>query len=164
MAATLDKTSTMDSIDRMQTIADSTTSVFIDFFASSGFAEHSLAPLVDSAVALISKFRSQVASRAVDLLDQLRKSFLSGERGQAPASPCLNKTKPVYEFVRLNLGVRMHGSENYARFVNGLGVDDASIGQNISRIYEVCRVTLVKPDSDLHFLYRRFEMVTFSPS
>jgi phenylalanine ammonia-lyase len=31
----------------------------------------------------------------------------------------------------------MHGSENYARFVNGLGVEDVSIGENISRIHEV---------------------------
>ena len=165
MVTTLDKTSTMDSVDRMDAVTASTTTVFIDFFASPGFAEHSLAPLTDSAVALISKFRSQVTSRAVDLLDQLRKSFLSGERGRAPASPYLNKTKLVYEFVRLNLDVRMHGSENYARFVNGLGVDDISIGQNISRIYEVRRhVTFVKQNSFLQFIYRRFEMVTFSLS
>ena len=31
----------------------------------------------------------------------------------------------------------MHGSENFKSFSNGIGVDEVSIGQNISKIYEV---------------------------
>lgn len=144
MTATLDKTSTMDNVDRMNAVAASTTTIFVDFLAAPEFSD---ASFTGTAIALISQFRSQVASRAVNLLDQLRRDYLSGERGAAPAGPYLNKTKPVYEFVRVTLGIRMHGSENYARFVNGLGVEDVSIGQNISLIHEVrafclCQLTI----------------------
>ncbi|KAF5380560.1 hypothetical protein D9615_004482 [Tricholomella constricta] len=136
MTVTLDKTSTMDSVDRMNAVAASTTTTFVDFLAGPEFAE---ASFTTTAIPLISTFRSQVASRAANLLDQLRRDYLSGERGAAPAAPYLNKTRAIYEFVRVTLGVRMHGSENYARFVNGLGVEDVSIGQNISLIHEAIR-------------------------
>lgn len=43
----------------------------------------------------------------------------------------------MYEFVRITLGIRMHGSENYNRFANGLGIEDVTIGQNVSLIHEV---------------------------
>ncbi|KAG6863699.1 hypothetical protein C0991_004043 [Blastosporella zonata] len=136
MTLILDKTSTMDSLDRMNAVVASTTTVFIDFLAGAEFADESFTA---TAIPLILQFRSQVASRATNLLDQLRRDYLSGERGPAPAAPFLNKTKPVYEFVRVTLGVRMHGSENYERFVNGLGVEDVSIGQNVSHIHEAIR-------------------------
>ncbi|KAG5639412.1 hypothetical protein H0H81_002944 [Sphagnurus paluster] len=136
MTQTLDKTSTMDSVDRMNAVAASSTTVFIDFLAGPEFAG---ASFITTAVPLISQFRSQVASRATNLLDQLRRDYLSGERGAAPAASSLSKTRAIYEYVRITLGIRMHGSENYARFVNGLGVEDVSIGQNISRIHEAIR-------------------------
>ncbi|RDB25036.1 Phenylalanine ammonia-lyase [Hypsizygus marmoreus] len=142
MTATLDKTSTMDSIDRMNVVAGSTTTIFVDFLAGPEFAESSF---TSAAVALISQFRSQVASRAANLLDQLRRDYLSGERGPAPAGSYLNKTRAIYEFVRVTLGIRMHGSENYARFINGLGVEDVSIGQNISLIHEAIRDGKLQP-------------------
>jgi len=137
--ASLEKTSTMDSVDQMRATAASTTAVFVDFFASPEFTDTSFA------VASISQFRSQVASRAVNLLDQLRREFLSGERGLAPAGPYIGKARLLYEFVRVTLGIRMHGSENYSRFVNGLGVDDVSIGQNISLIHEAIRDGKMQP-------------------
>jgi phenylalanine ammonia-lyase len=30
----------------------------------------------------------------------------------------------------------MHGSENFKSFPNGIGADEVSVGQNISKIYE----------------------------
>ncbi|KAJ3513420.1 hypothetical protein NLJ89_g2951 [Agrocybe chaxingu] len=72
-------------------------------------------------------------------------AYLSGARGPAPASRYLNKTCPVYEFVRLTLGIRMHGSENYHHFVNGLGVEDVTVGQNISLIHEAIRDGKMQP-------------------
>ncbi|KNZ72834.1 Phenylalanine ammonia-lyase [Termitomyces sp. J132] len=136
MTLTLDKTSTMDSSDRINAVVASTITTFVDFLSGAEFAD---AAFTTTLISLISLFRSQVASRALNLLDQLRRDYLSGHRGAAPASPFLSKTRGVYEFIRVDLRVRMHGCENYARFVNGLGVDDASIGQNISRIYEAIR-------------------------
>jgi len=147
MIATLEKTSTMDNVDRMYAVADSATPVFIDFLSS---PELSDAPFTGSAISLISQFRTQVASRAANLFDQLRKDFLTGERGSAPAAPYLNKTRPIYEFVRVTLGIRMHGSENYSQFVNGLGVDDVTIGQNISFIHEACEVQFRHSFGDTH--------------
>jgi len=142
MAMTLDKTSTMDNVDRMNVVAASTTTIFVDFLSGPEFADASFTNL---ALSIISQFRSQVASRAVNLLDQLRRDYLSGARGPAPASSQLNKTRPVYEYVRKTLGIRMHGSENYARFVNGLGVEDVSLGQNISLIHEAIRDGKMQP-------------------
>ena len=74
------------------------------------------------------------------LLDELRRDHLSDSRGKGPASLYLNKTHPVYEFVRVTLGIWMHGFENYHRFSRGLGVEDITVGQpeNISLIHEVC--------------------------
>jgi phenylalanine ammonia-lyase len=150
MTMALDRTSTMDNVDRMNAVAASTTTIFVDFLSGPEFAD---ASFTSSALSTISQFRSQVASRAVNLLDQLRRDYLSGARGPAPASPQLNKTKPVYEFVRKTLGIRMHGSENYARFVSGLGVEDVSIGQNISLIHEVSKIPFRISFTSAHVLY-----------
>ena len=135
---TFDATSTMDAADRMQKVAASSTIPLLDFFTGSSFSNPSL---VGPALTSLPAFRARVASRAYNLLDELRRDYLSGARGAAPASRYLNRTRPVYEFVRLTLGIRMHGSENYHRFVNGLGVDDVTIGQNVSLIHEVRFIT-----------------------
>jgi phenylalanine ammonia-lyase len=81
----------------------------------------------------------RIAERLASLLDNLRRDYLSGGRGPAPASRYLNKTRPVYEFVRVTLGIRMHGSENYHHFEKGLGVEDVTFGQNVSLIHEAIR-------------------------
>lgn len=128
MRDTLDKTSTMDVMDQMRTVADSSTNILVDALTSSESS---------SSLSSISTFRKNVASRAATLYDQLRGSYLSGERGAAPASAYLGKTRAVYEYIRVTLGIRMHGSENYSGFANGLGSDDVTLGQNISTIHEV---------------------------
>ncbi|KAK0212526.1 L-Aspartase-like protein [Desarmillaria ectypa] len=133
----LDHTTTMDAAERMIKVAASSTTVLVDFFTSCNFTSGSSA--AGPALTSIPLFRSRVASRATTLLDQLRRSYLSGERGPAPASKHLNKTRPLYEFVRMTLGIRMHGSENYHRFINGHGIDEVTVGQNISLIHEAIR-------------------------
>jgi phenylalanine ammonia-lyase len=131
-----DETSTMDAQERMRTIAAASTTVLLDFITGPAFENpQAIAPALSS----IPAFRSRVAAHATVLLDSLRREYLSGGRGPTPASKYLNRTKPVYEFVRLELGIRMHGSENYSRFANGLGVDDVTIGQNVSLIHEAIR-------------------------
>ena len=134
MRETFDTTSTMDAVDRMNKVAASSTNCIMDFFTRPDFAE---AASMGPALSFIPAFRAQVASKAHTLLLQLRADYLSGAKGAAPASIYLNKTRPIYEYVRVNLGIRMHGSENNAMFANGLGVDDVTIGQNISLIQEV---------------------------
>lgn len=136
MQDTLANTSTMDAPERMQKVAASSTTVLLDFLTGPAFTD---AISTGSALTYIPVFRAHVASRATSLLDQLRRAYLSGERGAAPATPYLNKTRPVYEFIRLTLGIRMHGSENYSRFAKGLGVEDVTVGQNVSLIHEAIR-------------------------
>ncbi|KAG8850003.1 hypothetical protein FRB91_009457 [Serendipita sp. 411] len=45
----------------------------------------------------------------------------------------------MYEFIRVQLGVSMHGSENLNGFEGGLHSTQMSIGQNITKIYEAIR-------------------------
>ena len=57
----------------------------------------------------------------------------------------------------------MHGSENFKSFPNGIGADEVSIGQNISKIYEVrcdlsCLLPTIATLSDLR-PFRLFAMV-----
>jgi phenylalanine ammonia-lyase len=134
MRESLDLTSTMDATDRMNKVAASSTTCIVDFFAGPHFTGTTSA---GAALTSIPFFRSQVASKANDLLLRLRADYLSGAKGAAPASRYLNKTRPIYEYVRITLGIRMHGSENNTMFANGLGVDDVTIGQNVSLIQEV---------------------------
>jgi phenylalanine ammonia-lyase len=131
MMHTFDETSTMDAAPRMVKIVDSCNTIFLDAFTSSG--------LDVTALAALPAFRTTVASRATDALITLRRSYLGGERGPAPASKLLNRTRAMYEFVRLTLDIRMHGSENEHLFEHGLGVEDVTIGQNVSLIYEAIR-------------------------
>ena len=142
MREAYDATSTMDAVERMHKVAASSSSVLLDFFTGPSFTDVSS---VASALTSIPSFRSQVASRFTTLLDNMRRDYLSGARGPAPASRYLNKTRSIYEFVRLTLGIRMHGSENYHRFENGLGVEDVTVGQNVSLIHEAIRDGKLQP-------------------
>jgi phenylalanine ammonia-lyase len=132
MTESLMTTSTMDSVERMAKVAASSTNVLVDFCCR--FADDAVSGF---ALRAIPTFRSSVSSRAVTFMNQLRGEYLSGSKGPAPASAHLHKTRPIYDFVRITLGIRMHGSENYCRFQNGLGTEHDNIGQNISLIHEV---------------------------
>ncbi|KAF7969500.1 hypothetical protein HWV62_27198 [Athelia sp. TMB] len=136
MRETLDATSTMDAKDRMVKVAASSTTTIVDYFTRPAVAASAN---LTAAVTAIPTFRARVAERAATLLQNLRADYLSGARGAAPASQFLNKTRPVYEFVRLTLGVRMHGSENNNLFAMGLGEEDGNIGQSVSLIQEAMR-------------------------
>lgn len=125
----LENTSTMDVGPRMKTVAASTTTPIVDFCS----ANPSLLP----ALVHIVEFRTEVAERMTSLMERLRREYLGGEKGPTPASPYLGKTRPVYEFVRVTLGVKMHGSENLNTFAAGPGVEEGTIGQSISLIHEV---------------------------
>jgi phenylalanine ammonia-lyase len=133
MCCTFDKTTTMDCAEQMSAVAASGASVLIDRFISSGSAD-------SFAVGNIAQFRSKIASRATTVLRELRRSYLIGERGDAPAAAYMGKTQVVYKFIRSTLGIKMHGSENLDGFTKNLGEND-TIGQSISAINEVCVYT-----------------------
>jgi len=135
MEQTFDKTTVMDSADQMRAMAASSTPVILDFFSSiepsDGFSGPSLSDLSD--------FRSRVAAEATVLHERLRHEYLSGSRGPTPAISKLGKTGSMYSYIRKDLAVKMHGTPNFNQFPNGLGSDDVSIGENISKIYEVSK-------------------------
>lgn len=115
-------TATMDAVPRMKTAAAAASAPLLDLVPASEFAG-------------IQAFRGEVARRAAELYETLRSEYLTGKRGPAPAAELLGNTRPVYEFVRVKLGVKMHGLDNLNRFEEGW--TDLSIGQNVSLIYEV---------------------------
>ncbi|KAG8955669.1 hypothetical protein FRC04_007660 [Tulasnella sp. 424] len=119
----------MDAVPRLQTAAAASTTPLVDFF--------SLSSKTTGALSGIPAFRAAVASKGVDLLQRLREEFLTGARGPAPAASYLGNARPVYEFVRVKLGVKMHGTENFSRFDGGF--TQLTIGQNVSVIYESIR-------------------------
>jgi phenylalanine ammonia-lyase len=140
MTETLMMTSTMDAVERMAKVAASGTNVLVDFFCGSGFTDDAVSAL---ALRSVPMFRSSVASRAVTFMNHLRGEYLSGSKGAAPASMYLHKTRPIYDFIRITLGIPMHGSENYSQFKKGLGTEHDNIGQNISLIHEVLLLYLL---------------------
>ena len=139
-----ESTSTMDATSRMEKIASSSTVVLLDFFTGPGFMDMASAGV---ALTRIPSFRANVTSRTTFVFEQLRVAYLTGVRGPAPASPFLNKTRPVYEFIRLSLGIRMHGLQNLNRFAEIPGMQYGTVGQDVSVIHEVCtmsNLTLVR--------------------
>ncbi|KAJ6631615.1 L-Aspartase-like protein [Mycena sp. CBHHK59/15] len=126
---TLNDTSTMDAHERMIKVAASSSSVLVDILSGPSCINPG------AALSSIPSFRANVASRAEALLDGLRRAYLLGERGAAPAS--LISARPDL--------FKMHGAENYASFVNGLGVDEETIGQNVSLIHEAIRDGKMQP-------------------
>jgi phenylalanine ammonia-lyase len=139
IVATLDESTTMDCSDRMKKVAQSCTAPLVDHLLAT--------PPLTSSIPNIPAFRTSLACRLTALYDQLAKAFLNGAYGPTPASKYLKKTRTVYEYIRTELKIKMHGKENFERFdnigIDGLvgmpGGDDGTIGQNITRIYEAIR-------------------------
>jgi phenylalanine ammonia-lyase len=134
MTQTFEKTSTMDAPGRALEIASSGTRALAELAMASATGDISLTTL--------SGFRDRVAQRAHKVYDGLVHAYLSGERGPAPASIHLKGTRPMYDYIRITLGVPMHGMSNYRLFENDAAFGDLTIGEHVSRIYEVCRVLL----------------------
>ena len=132
-----DKSTNMDSVDQMGVVASSTIPAILEFFK-----QNPDAGAAGVSLSILSDFQASIVARAAKLHYSLRKSFLTGARGSAPATSYLGLSKGVYEFVRKDLGVKMHGDENLMLFPNGINADNGSIGENISKIYEV-RIYLV---------------------
>ncbi|KAG9090623.1 hypothetical protein FRC06_000948 [Ceratobasidium sp. 370] len=117
-------TATMDAVPRMRAAAAAASAPLVDLLAGPELTG-------------ISAFRESVAGRSAELYGQLRVEYLTGKRGPAPAAELLGNTRPVYEFVRVKLGVKMHGLDNLNQFEEGW--TDLSIGQNVALIYEAIR-------------------------
>ncbi|KAI0343722.1 phenylalanine ammonia-lyase [Trametopsis cervina] len=134
----LDAHSSADSVQRLQHVAAATTTPIVDFCTSEGTE-------VLPALAHIVAFRAELADGGAQRLNALRAEYLEGKKGRAPASQYLGKTKALYEFVRVTLGIKMHGIENMHDWKAGPGVEEASVGQTISLIHEAIRDGKMQP-------------------
>lgn len=130
MLATLDTTTTMDTTDRMTKVATSSDNLIVKHFTQ---------PNGPGVIGLsgLPRFHDGVSKRATTRLMALREAYLTGARGPAPASVHLTRTRPVYEFIRTTLNISMHGLENHQLFPDGLDLEDSTIGEKVSVIYEV---------------------------
>ncbi len=134
MYRVIDQTTSMDAVPRMAKVTAASTSHLVDFFTGTQTSDEGMSV---TALRALPRFRETVASRAAAKLVTLREEYLLGARGPAPASAWLGRTRPIYNFVRVTLGIRMHGTENLGVFREGLGVQDVTVGQNVSLIHEV---------------------------
>ena len=131
----IENTSTMDNKPRMEKAARSTTSTIVEFFLPSTGTE---TESNIAALEVLPVFRAAVATGMANKQHELRKKFLTGAAGPTPASRLLGRTKILYEFIRAELGIRMHGRENLEGFEGGIGKEERTVGGDISVIYEVC--------------------------
>ena len=132
MTLAFDKSTVMDSADQMQQVAASAIPAMLKFFK-----QHPELPADSLPLSVLSDFQTRFAEKATELHQSLRRDFLSGAHGVAPPSEYLGLTRCVYEYVQQDLGVKMHGEENCVMLPRGFNADNGSIGQNISKIYEV---------------------------
>lgn len=123
-------TVTMDLKEQMQAVASSCISVIVEFFATNSSLHYQ--PTLSDIMAVINAF----ATRGIDLMSQLRDQYLTGCKGRAPASPYLGRTCRIYQFIRMELGVPMHGEENLKRFGNAPYANTQTIGHQVSVIYK----------------------------
>ena len=131
----IEATSTMDNKARMEKAARATTTPVVEFFLTSDTNADSESNT--AALKVLPAFRDALASRMAEKQHELRVKYLTGAAGTTPASKLLGRTKSLYEFIRVDLGVRMHGRENLDGFDGGIGKDERTVGGEISVIYEV---------------------------
>lgn len=117
-------------------------------------ARASTQPLVDAlltnpeSLSRLPSFQAALASAIFDSNHALVHAYLfdsqvPGSARYLPATPLLGRTRRMYEFIRRDLGIGMHGKDNFTDFENGLsqgmGGEDRTIGAEISVIYEAIR-------------------------
>ena len=150
----LDRTTTLETNIRMHKVAGACVVPLVTALSASP------APGVE--LGALPTFISALAMRLVKKLTELRCAYLGVQpgavrganpaaeevevawRGPAPASKYLApRTRALYEFVRVTLGVRMHGAGNLRGDVYGMqeGLDagEGSIGDGVSVICEAIR-------------------------
>jgi phenylalanine ammonia-lyase len=126
----LEMTATMDAPLRMITAAKTSSTIFLDFLTNH--------PEISLPLQQISIFQNTLSTRTSRALEDLRLDYFKANRGPTPASNWMGRTKAVYEFIRVTLGVKMHGLENHERFEKGLGYY-GNVGQDVSKIYEAIK-------------------------
>ncbi|KIK95080.1 hypothetical protein PAXRUDRAFT_827358 [Paxillus rubicundulus Ve08.2h10] len=146
----LDRTSAMDTAPRMDKVAWEAVAPLVECITSLASSPSPFSTTIDLHtfdLRKISTFRVALARKLGALLTELKCAYLGVElgdvggavsvssfgapeptslfnfasRGSAPASCCMApRTRILYEFVRKELGIRMHGADNLRRGVFGM--------------------------------------------
>jgi phenylalanine ammonia-lyase len=138
--ASLDTTTTIDAPARTIKVLESCTTPLLDFILSSSSASEEQ-KVYD--ISQISPLHQHLAQEASLLLHQTRSDYLSGKMGRAPASALLGNARSLYEFVREELGVGMHGQENLDMFE---GEREMGVGEGVSEAVKDGRIVGVVTD------------------
>jgi len=140
----LDASATMDIVPRLQNaVSACSTPILESLDGETG---------TKGVIPAIAAFRTSLAARAAKEYQTLQEAFVTGTsipppslppsapfNSKAPAAPLLGRTRPVYEYVRLTLGVETHGLENWKLFANRGVNGERGIGRSVSIIYEAIR-------------------------
>ena len=128
----------MDAAPRMEKAARASTQPLVDYFLAT--PEH---------LAALPKFQASLCEKLLERHTELTAAFLKptgkDTEFELPAAGLLGRTSAIYTYVRRELGVRMHGAENFSRFEGGLGASETTvetgrtIGHGVSAIYEAIR-------------------------
>lgn len=132
---------TKDTERMMETVASACTAPIVEFLTSCLRDPPTSGSNMPSAVDLLSSmaaFRASFIQKSAASLQDFRKIYL--ENSARSSTPVLTSriladgTRPVYEFIRNELGIGLHGLDNLCEFKNGF--EEPLIGDDVSRIYE----------------------------
>ncbi|KPV78241.1 uncharacterized protein RHOBADRAFT_47862 [Rhodotorula graminis WP1] len=119
----LEQNSTYDLVDRWHDAFSFATGVVVQHLASSSLSLEAL-----------NQWKVASAERAIVVTRQVRETFWATPSSAAPALSYLApRTRLMYTFVREELGVKARRGDVF------LGRQEATIGSNVSRIYEAIR-------------------------
>ncbi|KAF8573124.1 phenylalanine ammonia-lyase [Ramaria rubella] len=147
LLAALDATTTMDAGPRLKRAVDACVVPILD-----GLGAGAGAGAGEDLLRAVGAFRVELAEEGARALQALRYAFVAGRAPapvedtydpRAPAAPFLGRTRPLYEYIRITLGVRTHGLENWEKFEMGRGLGDTEgqpgVGRSVSVVYEAIR-------------------------
>ena len=136
---------TKDARRMMESVAAACTAPMLEFLTSNlssdppelGKKTPSSADLLTS----VAEFRASFVQKAAASLQGFRKSYLENS-GKGPECALTSQlladgTRPVYDFIRNELGIGLRGLDNFCEFKNGF--EEPLIGDDVSRIYESIR-------------------------
>lgn len=136
--ATYDGSPNMDAAPRMEKTARASTQPLVDYFLPT-----------PEYLSVLPKFQTTLSEKLFERHQEMTAAFLkpTGKdvEFELPAAGLLGRTSAIYTYIRRDLGVRMHGAENFSRFEGGLGAPETTaengrtIGHNVSTIYEAIR-------------------------
>lgn len=143
MKSAHDAAATMDQASRAERAAQAVAPVLVSFTRTYPVLGGVLLPSLPSIESALSASIAATHATLTSLF--LRGTTDTKSPYYMPAKPLLGRTVALYEFIRGELGVRMHGLENLLRFDNGLGKGEGAapggrtIGGEVTLIYEAIR-------------------------